>query len=285
MPCSSNVADGSSTSDGNLPLPLQRNIRKRKIDSDDKPSSTNDANDGPSTAAEKAPMQRSGNVKERTIMKKQNKNTKTLAEPAKRVYRWRKTEPPTIDASFKGDEFKDPPDEAENITPLTYFCVFFTDNILAHIVEQSNLDSVQKTGKNVNTNREEIKLFIGIQIRMSIVRMTVYRHYWAAGTRYAPIADAMTLTRYENLRRFLHFNDNSQRDNEQNKDDKLFKISPILNHLRERCQTIDKEQILSIDEQIVPAKTKRSGIRQYNPRKPVKWGFKMFIIWCIWGNV
>ena len=69
----------------------------------------------------------------------------------------------------------------------------------------------------MNTNREEIKMFICIQIRMSIVRMIVYGHYWAAGTRYAPIADAMTLTRYENLRRFLHFNDNSQRDNEQNK--------------------------------------------------------------------
>ena len=70
-------------------------------------------------------MQRSGNVKEKKIMKKQKKNTKTLAEPAKRVYRWRNTEPPAIDASFKGDEFKDPPDEAENIIPLTYFCVFF----------------------------------------------------------------------------------------------------------------------------------------------------------------
>ena len=244
LPCSSNVADGSSTSDGNLPFPLQRNIRKRKIDSDDKPSSTNDANEGPSTAAETAPMQRSRNVKEKKIMKKQKRNTKTLAEPAKRVYRWRKTEPPAIDASFKGHEFKDPPDEAENITPQTYFCVFFADNILDHIVEQSNLYSVQKTGKNVNTNREEIKLLIGIQIRIPIVRKTVHRHYWAAGTRYAPIADAMTLTRYENLRRFLHLNDNSQRDNEQNKDDKLFKISPILNHLRERCQTIDRADIV-----------------------------------------
>ena len=34
---------------------------------------------------------------------------------------------------------------------------------------------------------------------------------------------------------------------------------------------------MSIDEQIIPAKTKRSGIRQYNPKKPVKWGFKMFV--------
>ena len=125
LPCSSNADDGSSTADGNQPLPLQRNMRNRKIDSDDKPSSTNDANDGPSTAAEKVPMQRRGNVKEKKNMKEQKKNTKTPVEPAERVYRWRKTEPPAIDASFKGDEFKDSPDEAENITPLTYFCVFF----------------------------------------------------------------------------------------------------------------------------------------------------------------
>ena len=56
LPCRSNAADSSSTADGNLPLPLQRNMRKRNIDSDDKPSSTNDANDGSSTAEENVPM-------------------------------------------------------------------------------------------------------------------------------------------------------------------------------------------------------------------------------------
>ena len=34
---------------------------------------------------------------------------------------------------------------------------------------------------------------------------------------------------------------------------------------------------MSIDEQIVPAKTKHSGIRQYNAKKPHKWGFKNFV--------
>ena len=48
--------------------------------------------------------------------------------------------------------------------------------------------------------------------------------------------------------------------------------------LRKRCHTLDKEESLSIGKQIVPAKTKRSGIRQYNPRKPVEWGFKMYVL-------
>ena len=34
---------------------------------------------------------------------------------------------------------------------------------------------------------------------------------------------------------------------------------------------------MSIDEQLIPAKTTRSGIRQYNPKKPCKWGYKMFL--------
>ena len=34
----------------------------------------------------------------------------------------------------------------------------------------------------------------------------------------------------------------------------------------------------SIDEQIVPAKTKQSsGVRQYNPKKIHKWGFKNMV--------
>ena len=40
---------------------------------------------------------------------------------------------------------------------------------------------------------------------------------------------------------------------------------------------IEPEPVYSIDEQIILAKTKRSGIRQYNPKKPKIWGFKMFV--------
>ena len=38
-----------------------------------------------------------------------------------------------------------------------------------------------------------------------------------------------------------------------------------------------QEQYQSIDEKMVPAKTKRSGICQYLPKKIHKWGFKNFV--------
>ena len=54
---------------------------------------------------------------------------------------------------------------------------------------------------------------------------------------------------------------------------KLYKIQPVIDHVRNNCCTIKqeiensiKQEIEnSVDEQIIPAKTKYSGIRQYNP--------------------
>ena len=62
------------------------------------------------------------------------------------------------------------------------------------------------------------------------------------------------------------------------KNDKLFKIRPILEGIRaNNCIKIEPEEVQSMDKQIIPARTKSSGIRQYNPKKPNKWGFKMFV--------
>ena len=47
--------------------------------------------------------------------------------------------------------------------------------------------------------------------------------------------------------------------------------------VRKNCLKVEPEEVMSVDEQIIPSKTKRSGIRQYNPKKPIKWGFKMLV--------
>ncbi len=59
--------------------------------------------------------------------------------------------------------------------------------------------------------------------------------------------------------------------------DKLFKIRPVLEGLRSQCILSTPEEIHAVDEQIIPSKTKYSKIRQYNPKKPVKRGFKNLV--------
>ena len=79
------------------------------------------------------------------------------------------------------------------------------------------------------------------------------------------------------MRQYIHCNDNSKRNSKENQENKLYKIEPVLNMVRENCTKIKPEVNQSIDEQIIPAKTSHSGTRQYSPKKPKKWGFKNFV--------
>ena len=87
----------------------------------------------------------------------------------------------------------------------------------------------------------------------------------------------MSINRYKNLRQFTHAADNLQKDNLKNKNNRLHKVAPVITHVRETCINIEAECDNSVDKQMISAKTKYSGTRQYNPQKPVKWGFKNFV--------
>ena len=193
------------------------------------------------------------------------------------IPRWRRNKPPTTNNSFLGEEFSLTPDDDDTWTPLNHFQMFWKDDINVLLSEQTNLYSVQRKSTSLNTTSGEIEQFIRIQMYMSIIDFPAYRMYWALETRHPPIADVMSRNRYQHLREFLHVSDNLQRDNPENTGNKLYKIPPILEHVRNNCIEIEPEQEHSTDEQIIPAKTKYSGIRQYNPKKPVKWGFKNFV--------
>ena len=112
-------------------------------------------------------------------------------------YRWRKKPPPEFDITFKGEEFSLPPEGADEMTPLNYFKIFWSDDIINLLVEQTNLYSVQQTGSSINTNKSEMEQFIGIQMLMSIVSLPAYYMYWAVDTKYSPIADIMSINRYK----------------------------------------------------------------------------------------
>ena len=58
--------------------------------------------------------------------------------------RWRKRQPVSYDVAFKGEPFPPPP--LKDKTPLQYFKQFFADALIDHLVEQTNLCSVQTTG-------------------------------------------------------------------------------------------------------------------------------------------
>ena len=200
----------------------------------------------------------------------QGTSTNNHQSNPKHHYRWRKKDTIVGNHTFERN-FPDPP--LEEITPLKYFKQFITDDIIDCVVEQTNIYSFQKDAKSTNTNREEILSLIGMHMKMGIITIPSYKLYWSRELRYSPVADVMARNRYHLLTSNLHFVNNDSID----PSDKLAKIRPIITAVRNECIKVEPEEFNSVDEQIIPSKTKFSSIRQYNPKKPKKWGFKNLV--------
>lgn len=73
-------------------------------------------------------------------------------------------------------------------TPYMYFKQFVTDEMLQETVEQTNLYSVQKEGKSVNTTAKEIEQVLGIYMHMGLVEI-----YWKMETKLPAVCDVLRL--------------------------------------------------------------------------------------------
>ncbi|RZF41578.1 hypothetical protein LSTR_LSTR000292 [Laodelphax striatellus] len=184
-------------------------------------------------------------------------------------YSW-KNEKFQFPADFMTHEFSIP----EFVdSPINYFKKFFSEDLFDMIIENTNLYSTQETGKSVNLTKSEFCDFLAIKIIMGIVKMPAYTDYWSHEFRYDKVANLMSLKRYQQIRRFLHFVDNNDKN-----DDLYFKIRKFIEKLRRNCLAIANESRFSVDEMMVPYKGTRAGSRrQYLKNKPKKWGFKIFI--------
>ena len=137
------------------------------------------------------------------------------------------------------------------MTPYQYFWKFFPHEIITDVVEQTNLYSYQKE------TEEEIRSLIGVMMKMGIVSLPSYKCYWSQQVRYSPVADVMSRNRFQLLLENFYFVNNDEID----KNDKLAKITPIVDNVRNQCIEVEPEEYHSVDEQIIPSKTKFSSIR------------------------
>nr|CAI5858404.1 unnamed protein product [Callosobruchus analis] len=166
-------------------------------------------------------------------------------------------------------------------TPYEYFQTFFSDDLLQMAVDNTNLYSVQQTGKSICFTVDEMRDFLAIQILMGIVEMPAYTDYWSQKFRYDDIAEVMSLKRYQQIRRYIHFVNNANQN-----DDPYFKIRPALEIVRRNCIAVEEEKKQSIDEIMVPYKGKKAGYKsRYIKSKPKRWGFKIFVRASVSGIV
>lgn len=170
-------------------------------------------------------------------------------------------------------------------TPLDFFDHLFPPELLSEIVYQTNLYACQNGKDNLCVSSSELEAFLGIVLVMTYIKYPRIRQYWSeqSGLRMDLIADTMSVNRFEEIRRYLHFVDTSSIP--QDNRDKAIRIRPILNKLHETFHNaVEPEECHSVDEMMIPFKG-RSSLKQYLPKKPKKWGYKMWVRAGISGYV
>ena len=143
-------------------------------------------------------------------------------------FRWRKHEIDPICTTFSDDSLR-----ANEVIkePVHYFQGFFDEEIITDITYQTNLYSIQSNQGQLSTTitTEEIRKYLGILLIMGIYKISQYRMYWSPGTKVEIISSAMSINRFETIKRYLHFNDSSSLPEKSTSQyDKLFKVKPLL---------------------------------------------------------
>ncbi|XP_033971608.1 piggyBac transposable element-derived protein 3-like [Trematomus bernacchii] len=143
--------------------------------------------------------------------------------------------------------------------------------------------SIENDTESVNEEEDEdedvaeveLEQFLGTVVYMSLFGLPRTRMFWNKACRVSQVADTMTLNRWEAIKKYLHFSNNEDRQEEDN--DPLHKIRPLVTHLISKLKSIPMREKLAVDEQMVPFKG-RSRLKQYLPSKPKKWGYKILVL-------
>lgn len=149
------------------------------------------------------------------------------------------------------------------------------------LVFQTNLYAQQSGRKYTPTNENEMKNFIGINLLMGIARLPSYRDYWSTNQclHNAFISNLMSVNRFGWLLGNVHLNDNSLMPERSSPTyDKLYKIRPFLNIMQENFEKYFNPNCeVAVDESMIKFKG-RNSMKQYLPMKPVKRGYKVWML-------
>ncbi|KAK7110188.1 hypothetical protein V1264_014106 [Littorina saxatilis] len=180
----------------------------------------------------------------------------------------------------------------DNFEPVDWMQLFFDDDLINHLVFQTNLYADQYLESHPDlsafsraqtwekTNPVEMKKFLALLLLMGIVKLPSIDMYWTKKVLYrVPVfSTIMTRNRFQIILQMLHFNDNSAMpDRNDPAYDRLFKVRPVLDHLFERFQAVyEPRQSVCVDESLLLWKG-RLVFRQYNPAKRARFGIKIYL--------
>ncbi|XP_037052002.1 piggyBac transposable element-derived protein 4-like [Bradysia coprophila] len=205
--------------------------------------------------------------------------------------KWRKMPFPqaTSRAKHNGNNSFDTliiPQDVEAASPIDFFKLFFTDEVCDEILRYTNLEALRFYDSKKCpldewklVDKVELHAFFGLLITAGHMKSCNenYRNFWHPFYGSTFFQATMGLTRFEQLLRFIRFDDKNTRSARR----KIDKLCPIRDVWEKVTGGFKKyyipSQNLTIDEQLMPCRCRCSFI-QFMPKKPDKYGIKIFWI-------
>ena len=173
-----------------------------------------------------------------------------------------------------------------NPRALDYFKLYITEELIDHIVTQTNLYAAQFIAREQQTlkphsrghewkltDRAEMLTLLTILILMGVLHKPRMSMYWATDNTLAtPIfSQVMKRDRFLLLIKFLHFVDNTNHNAGDPGHHKLYKVREIIDMIKKRCSDVySPAKHLSMDESLVLFKG-RLSFKQYIKTKRKIW--------------
>ena len=204
-----------------------------------------------------------------------------------------------VDISIPDDNFEGAPEFQPRRTPgphlppntdvsaLDLFELYFDDTVITRLVESTvayaeenkeRKKSMYRRLKLRELNKEEMMRFIAVLLLLGITGVRSYRKAWSMKNAQFIIRlnELMSRNRFEAIAAFFHIV--TPEEEGRSIGNPLRKILPLHEHMKQRCfQLYQPLQQVSVDERMVKSKA-RTKFRQYLRDKPIKWGFKYWVM-------
>ena len=147
--------------------------------------------------------------------------------------------------------------------------------MLDHFVtETTRYAHTKYTDLNFSTNKEEMKVFIGILLLSGYHKLPQTHLYWDSNndTTVTIVSNAMPRARFQLIKKYLHCVDNGLMD----QTDKYWKVRPLYDIMNKKVNQFGAlDSQFSIDEQMVPY-TGMHSAKQRMKDKSIRFGYKNF---------
>ena len=166
--------------------------------------------------------------------------------------------------------------------PIDAFFLLFTEELFRYIWEQTNIYGKQQNKhKWVPVSINDIKKWIGINILMGYHKLPSYKNYWSTDPNFRVplVSETMSRNFFTKILRNIHLANNEKAPPKTSKKySKTYKVDEFLQILKNNFQeNYVLSENVSIDESMIKFKG-RSSLKQYLPMKPIKRGFKVWIL-------